>query len=282
LDAQPTGLVVQADPLRLRQVLINLLGNAVKFNQPGGRVFVDARRHDGLVALRIRDDGRGIAPDRLSQVGEPFNRLGAETSGIEGTGIGLSIVIALVEAMGGRLTLDSAPGRGTVVEVLLQPADAIGGLARADAESAPAASAEAALPSAPPTRLLYIEDNPVNVLLVEEYLRSSTGYEISSAATGERGVAQALRDRPDLVLVDMQLPDFDGFEVLRRLRADERTRAIPCVALSANAMPEDIERALATGFDAYWTKPIDFRAFSASLRSLLESSRRATPAGRRA
>jgi hypothetical protein len=284
LAIRPTRLAARADPLRLRQILLNLLGNAVKFNRAGGRVIVEARNEDGRVALCIHDDGPGIAPERLSQVGEPFNRLGAETTGVEGTGIGLSIVTALVEAMGGRLKLESGPGRGMLVEVQLPPAETAaerpGSPAEADAAAAADEPRSAAAAASRPARLLYIEDNPVNVLLVEEYLRSGTGYEFASAATGADGVARAWRDQPDLVLVDMQLPDFDGFEVLRRLRADERTRAIPCVALSANAMPEDIERALATGFDAYWTKPIDFRAFSASLRALLESGRRDGPDGR--
>ena len=113
--------------------------------------------------------------------------------------------------------------------------------------------------------ILYIEDNQVNVLLVEELVKSLGGLAIVSELTGAAGVARALALRPDLVLIDLQLPDFDGYEVLRRLRADPRTRAIPCVALSANAMREDVERGLASGFADYWTKPIDFAVFIAAL-----------------
>ena len=113
-------------------------------------------------------------------------------------------------------------------------------------------------------QLLYIEDNPVNVMLVEELVNSLSGLRITSEPTGTDGVARAIALRPDLVLIDMQLPDFDGFEVLRQLRAHPDTTAIPCVALSANAMPQDIATAMAAGFDDYWTKPIDFRQFSAA------------------
>ncbi|MBS0434630.1 MAG: response regulator, partial [Proteobacteria bacterium] len=118
---------------------------------------------------------------------------------------------------------------------------------------------------APRGQLLYIEDNPVNVMLVEEIVRGLSGLSIHSESSGSEGVARAAALRPDLVLVDMQLPDFDGYEVLRRLRAQPETADIPCVALSANAMPEDIARARAAGFDDYWTKPIDFRSFLGAL-----------------
>ena len=117
-------------------------------------------------------------------------------------------------------------------------------------------------------QILYIEDNQVNVLLVEELVKTVSGLAISSEATGRAGVARAQALRPDLVLIDLQLPDFDGFEVLRRLRAEPRTAAIPCIALSANAMQEDVERGLASGFVDYWTKPIDFAVFIAALDRL--------------
>ncbi|HWK84819.1 MAG TPA: response regulator, partial [Caldimonas sp.] len=128
-------------------------------------------------------------------------------------------------------------------------------------------------------QILYIEDNHVNVLLVEELVKSIGGLSIVSEANGAAGVARARALRPDLVLIDLQLPDFDGFEVLRRLRADPLTRGIACIALSANAMPEDIERGLAAGFADYWTKPIDFGAFVGALRKRFPAL---TPAGRRA
>jgi CheY-like chemotaxis protein len=165
--------------------------------------------------------------------------------------------------MGGSIVVTSEPGRGSTFDVTLPRASAPGAALRVDdpVHSAPM-----------PMRgqrgqLLYIEDNPVNVLLVEELVNGLSGLQIASETTGSAGVARAAMLRPDLVLVDMQLPDFDGFEVLRRLRTQAETAAIPCIALSANAMPEDIERARAAGFVDYWTKPIDFRAFLAALQA---------------
>jgi PAS domain S-box-containing protein len=280
IEAGGLAGVVTADPTRLRQVLINLLTNAIKYNRRGGRVLVQASAVDAAtVVLTIRDTGRGLTAAQLGKLFEPFNRFGAESEGIEGTGVGLTIVRALVHGMGGTIAVASTPGAGTTFDVSL-PA----------ASGAPAAVAlpEPALPSDLPGeearverigQILYIEDNHVNVLLVEELVKSVGGVAIVSEANGAAGVARARTLRPDLVLIDLQLPDFDGFEVLRRLRADPLTRGIACIALSANAMPEDIERGLAAGFADYWTKPIDFGVFVGALRKLFPA---ATPTGRRA
>ena len=259
--------VAHADPTRLRQVLINLLSNAIKYNQPGGRVVVEAQMTDGKEAtISVSDTGRGLSAEQIANLFEPFNRFGAESEGIEGTGIGLTIVKSLVDCMGGRIEVESSPGSGTVFAVTL-PAAIAEPLDHGDARPG-------TLPDLGATGLersgtiLYIEDNAVNVLLVEELVASVGGLAIFSEETGAAGVERALALRPDLVLIDLQLPDFDGYEVLRRLRADSRTRAIPCIALSANAMREDIERGLASGFADYWTKPIDFGVFIAALNRL--------------
>jgi signal transduction histidine kinase/ActR/RegA family two-component response regulator len=262
----------RGDATRLRQVLINLLSNAIKYNRRGGRVMVHAAAAGDKAVLRVQDTGRGLTPTQLTSLFEPFNRFGAENEGIEGTGIGLTIVKALVEGMGGRVAVTSKRGEGTVFEVLLSIATEGGG----DERSEPLDSAQA--PWSEPRReragqILYIEDNQVNVLLVEELVKTVSGLAISSEATGRAGVARAQALRPDLVLIDLQLPDFDGFEVLRRLRAEPRTAAIPCIALSANAMPEDIERGLAAGFADYWTKPIDFSAFLSALKKRFPAAR---------
>ena len=271
LEIGPVAGVASGDPTRLRQVLINLLSNAIKYNRRGGRVVVEARDAGVTVVVSVRDTGRGLDAHQIANLFEPFNRFGAENEGIEGTGIGLTIVKALVTGMGGHIAVTSTPGAGTVFEVSL-PA----------AENEPTQPAELAAdpvdaplhePMQPrPGKVLYIEDNQVNVLLVEELVRSIGGLSITSELNGADGVARALALRPDLVLVDLQLPDFDGFEVLRRLRADPATRDIPCIALSANAIPEDIERGLAAGFVDYWTKPIDFSAFLTALRKRFPTS----------
>jgi hypothetical protein len=263
--------VAWADRIRLRQVLINLLSNAIKYNRPHGQVTVEAEARVDRVILRVSDTGRGLDAEQRSHLFEPFNRLGIEREGIEGTGIGLAIVKALVDRMGGSIAVTSRPAIGTMFEVSLPAA------AGARLEATPQRAVATA--AAPPRRiersgqLLYIEDNPINVMVVEELVASHSGLAIVSEPTGIAGVARARTLRPDLILVDMQLPDIDGFEVLRRLRAQAETAVTPCIVLSANAMPEDISRALAAGFVDYWTKPINFSAFLASLEKLLEARR---------
>jgi len=261
--------IARADPTRLRQVLINLVSNAIKYNRLGGTVRVESHRANGEATLSVRDTGRGLSGEQIASLFEPFNRFGVESEGIEGTGIGLTIVKSLVDGMGGRIEVDSSPGRGTVFAVTLPAAATSDPI---DDDTTDAVTVPHPLgPMTPVERsgtILYIEDNAVNVLLVEELVRTFGGIEIVSEPSGAAGVERALVLRPDLVLIDLQLPDFDGYEVLRRLRADARTRAIPCIALSANAMREDIERGLASGFADYWTKPIDFAVFIAALNRL--------------
>ena len=245
--APPSPLYVRADATRLKQVLVNLLTNAIKYNRPGGSVRLDVSHDGAQVLIRVSDDGVGMTTEQQQHAFEPFNRAGAERAGIEGTGIGLTIVKALVEGMGGRIDVSSKRGVGSVFEVRLDAA----------AESGPLAL--------PARRLLYIEDNAVNVMIVAELVRRRQGIDFDSTPDGASGVARAAQTLPGLVLVDMQLPDFDGLEVLRRLRADPATADLRVVALSANAIPADIQRALDAGFDDYWTKPLDFKVFNAAL-----------------
>jgi CheY-like chemotaxis protein/anti-sigma regulatory factor (Ser/Thr protein kinase) len=261
--------IARADPTRLRQVVINLLSNAIKYNRVGGTVRVESHSAGGEATLSVSDSGRGLSSEQIASLFEPFNRFGVESEGIEGTGIGLTIVKSLVDGMGGRIEVESSPGRGTVFAVTLPAA------ATADPNEAEATEADtvsdilgATTPVERSGTILYIEDNAVNVLLVEELVKTVGGVAIVAEPSGAAGVERALSLRPDLVLIDLQLPDFDGYEVLRRLRADTRTRAIPCIALSANAMREDIERGLARGFADYWTKPLDFAMFIAALNRL--------------
>jgi PAS domain S-box-containing protein len=258
---------VRADTTRLHQVLLNLLSNAVKYNRVGGEVVIDTTPGDPDTTLSVRDTGRGMSADQLAHLFEPFNRLGIEAEGIEGSGIGLTIARALVDGMGGHLEVTSQPGQGTEFQVVLPRACTEADTAPPPVGASPpeplADIAATLAATVRPAQVLYIEDNAVNVLLVNELMARLPSLRIESVATGAAGVARALSLSPnlDLVLIDMQLPDFDGFEVLRRLRAHPDTAAIACVALSANAMPEDIARARAMGFDDYWTKPIRFKEF---------------------
>ena len=265
-------LHVLADATRLRQVLLNLLSNAIKYNKPGGSVRVEALRRGASVLLRVADTGRGMSDEQLRHLFEPFNRLGADRGEIEGTGIGLAITKALVERMGGSVHVDSRQGEGSVFELRLPAANPPANLpvTLSVALSAPPAAGSASpLPeSRGPHRVLYIEDNPVNALIISELVARRSDFALQIAVDGTSGVQQAQALLPDLILLDMQLPDFDGFEVLRQLQASPQTARIPCIALSANAMPADIERALQAGMADYWTKPLDFKAFMDALDRL--------------
>jgi len=258
------GLVVRADRLRLKQVLLNLLSNAVKYNRPGGSVTVQAQVRDMFtVRISVLDTGIGIAPQHLPQLFQPFSRVGV--SNAEGTGIGLSISERLVGLMGGHIGVHSEPGVGSEFWVDL-PSD---NLAEAPP---PRSSAQAGAPAPRPgrnARVLYVEDNPANLKLVEMIVQRHPGVELQIAPSGSLGLDLARAGHPDLVLLDIHLPDIDGFEVLARLRADPATRALPVVAVTAQAMPDDVKRVLAAGFDGYLAKPLDLARFDALLERML-------------
>ncbi len=267
-----------ADPVRLRQILINLLSNAIKYNRAQGRVWIEAQPVDGRLRLSVSDDGLGMSPAQCSHLFEPFNRLGRERDGVDGTGIGLAIVHALVTRMGGTIQVSSRLGEGSCFEVDLPLADSAAHPppaapwavdARPETPPGPAAAMPTPAPTPVSQRLLYIEDNPVNQLIVAGLIAMRPDLALDLADDGTDGLRQARSLRHALLLVDMQLPDIDGLEVLAQLRADPATAGLRCVALSANAMPEDILAARRAGFDDYWTKPLDVSAFHAALAGLL-------------
>ena len=275
LHLELTTAWLKTDRRRVRQVVVNLLSNAIKYNRRDGDVWVSIQRaaQEAVPSweLKVRDSGRGLSQAQLALIFEPFNRLGLEHESIEGTGIGLTIVRDLVERMGGRISVTSEPGQGSEFSVCwpmvaapnvgsLDPSvgesnDAAAGH-QADAAVENTAAAPAALQS---LNLLYIEYNPVNVLLLQELLAQRPNVRMRSADTGNGGLVMALDEVPDVVLIDMQLPDLDGMEVLRRLKTNPVWSAVRLIALSANAMPEDVTNALTAGFDDYWTKPIDMK-----------------------
>lgn len=278
-DREQLRAWVLADPIRVRQVLINLVSNAVKYNREGGSVRIEVANCGEAVLIDVIDSGIGMTPDQLSHLYEPFNRLGRERSGIQGTGIGLVLTRQLVSLMGGQMDVDSEVGRGTRVCVSLPAHRATkpgGALSCMPSFRAPLdSSADNA--GAPAGVVLYIEDNPVNLLVVEQLLARWSTVHLVQAEDGTSGIELARSLRPDLVLLDMQLPDVDGFAVLDALRADPATRDLTVVALSASAMPEWVARARAQGATDYWTKPLDFDCFLAGIRRLLTTQREHPP-----
>jgi signal transduction histidine kinase len=245
--------LVLADRTRLRQVLVNLLTNAIKYNRAGGEVEVAVTGDDTGTQVAVADDGRGMTPQQLAALFQPFNRVGAEGSGVEGNGLGLVIAKQLVQAMRGSLAVTSTPGAGSTFTLWLPAA------AQPLQPSLPPQAA--LLRSLPPTadgaprRVLYVEDNPVNAELMRGWLQLQPTVALQVAEDGATALALTARWQPQLVLMDLDLPDISGIEVLRRLRADPATAAIPCLAVSAFALGPEIQHALDQGFAAYLTKP---------------------------
>ena len=262
-------LAVTGDPVRVRQVMLNVITNAVKYNRPGGRARIEAAAAPGAVRVRVVDTGLGMTREQLDHLFEPFNRLGRERSGIEGTGIGMALTRQLVELMQGTIEVHSEAGAGTTVQIRLPaapppaPDEAARGLA------APGAGGAATAAEACEGTVLYIEDNAVNQLIVRQMLARWPRLRLVLADSGARGIALARQLAPDLVLLDMRLPDMSGTEVLAALRADAGTRALRVVALSASAMPDEVAQARERGALEYWTKPLDHGAFLADMQRLL-------------
>ncbi|NIA00482.1 PAS domain S-box protein [Massilia sp. CCM 8734] len=263
---KPEPLKVVADHTRLKQIMLNLLSNAIKYNREQGVVVVNANLiGPARVRISVQDTGKGLRPDQLSSLFQPFNRLGQEGGNEEGTGIGLVVTKRLVELMGGAMGVSSTAGIGSVfwIELDLSGSDHL-------AEGAPAASAPRAMPAAPAgdpsvATLLYVEDNPANLRLVEEIVGFRCDLALVSAPSAELGIALAQSYLPNVILMDINLPGMDGHEAQRLLRDDPRTAHIPVIALSANAMERDVKRSMAAGFFAYLTKPIDIDAFTAAV-----------------
>jgi CheY-like chemotaxis protein/anti-sigma regulatory factor (Ser/Thr protein kinase) len=259
---------VRADRTRLRQVLLNLLSNAIKYNRRGGSVRVELRAH-GTERLRILviDTGVGIAPERQSELFLPFSRLGIEGGNIEGSGIGLNITRRLAEMMGGSVDVQSVPGEGSTFWIELT-CDTVPEYYEPQAVSEIAISTQRR--EGPRHRVLYIEDNPANLKLVAQILARSKDIELLTADNPQAGLALATAQAPSLILLDINLPGLDGYQVLARLKADPRLCAIPVVAVTAKAMPRDIERGMAAGFSDYLTKPLDLARFREVVERLLE------------
>ncbi|MCL6527562.1 MAG: PAS domain-containing protein [Thermaceae bacterium] len=260
--------IIQADRQRLKQVLLNLLSNAIKYNRDGGKVilFCQEMPHQ-MLRLCVRDTGPGIAPELLAQLFTPFERLGADRLGLEGSGLGLVLSRRLTEAMQGQLGVESQVGEGSTFWIELPLA--VGTLQSGDASSLTPTALDGLTGN---HRLLYIEDNLSNLRLVKRLLSRWPGVSLLTAMQGQLGLELALSQPPDLILLDLHLPDLPGQEVLARLKAHPQTRAIPVIVLSADASDHQIERLLTQGATAYLTKPLDLEAFYRVLRKALGGS----------
>jgi signal transduction histidine kinase/ActR/RegA family two-component response regulator len=265
-------LAASADRQRFSQILVNLLSNAVKYNRRGGSITITCREEGaGQASVVISDTGPGLSADDLRRIFVPFERLGAEQTGIEGTGIGLPLARALAEAMGGHLDASSVAGEGSAFTITLPRAPDV----------APVAAHRTPLGSPAPPQLetgttigdgtiidvLYIEDNPANVEVVSRFLRGRPGIRLTTATSGRAGLECATRDVPDLLLLDLHLSDIHGEQVLKELRAEPVTAGIPVVVLSAEAAPRVIRRMLASGALAYLTKPLNLTELGGLLDS---------------
>lgn len=261
---------IQVDPMRLRQVLVNLLSNAVKYNRPQGHVTPRVWAEGEQVAIAIDDTGVGLSAEQQAHLFEPFNRLGAERTGVEGTGIGLVIVRKLLEAMQGRLEVRSQPGQGSSFIAWVPRAEA------ATAVASPATDSghlEARPAGGNELRVLYAEDNDINAELMLEVLKLRPGCLVRVATSGAEALAMAREQAPDLFLLDMHLGDMSGFELARQLQQEPALAEVPRVAFSADAMPDQIHRARDHGFSGYLTKPLDVAALLACVDEHTERMR---------
>lgn len=249
---------IRADRTRFKQALLNLMTNAIKYNRRGGKVFLNCDViDDRYLRLIVADTGMGIAAERQHLMFKPFQRLGHESSSIEGTGIGLTITKKLVTLMRGRIGFESEEGKGSTfwIDLPLDPQWKEGSPAgSSSAHERPAVIAEPK--NGKRSKLLYVEDNADNIRLMEMILDKEDDFTMVSAPNAEEGLAMAAQDAPDVILMDINLPGMDGFQALQALRGCDRARHVPVIAVTASALPSEVQRGLDAGFAAYLTKPI--------------------------
>jgi PAS domain S-box-containing protein len=265
-DLSVENLVVRADRQRLKQVLLNLLANAVKYSYENGLVFIETEATaDGVIRISIADDGPGIQPDAMDKLFRPFERLGADTTDIEGTGLGLALSAGLVEAMGGTIGVESDHGKGSKFWFELAkidtPIDKIDQINHQELLAVPRSDLQGTL--------LYIEDNDSNQRLMQRAMELRKGVTLLVASSGKTGFDIARQEVPDVIFLDLHLPDITGREVLRLIRTDHKTSNIPVVIVSADASPGQIKRIRTEGAYAYLTKPIEFEQMFELLDEIL-------------
>jgi PAS domain S-box-containing protein len=268
-DGFETAANIRADQTRFKQSLLNLMSNAVKYNREGGKVTIDCHETPGaMLRVSVTATGPGIPNDMQGELFEPFRRLGAETTKIEGTGIGLTITKRIIERMGGHIGVDTKLGTGSTFWIELPLAERkLIDEAVADRESVD--DGAELLPDVTGT-VLYVEDNPANLDLMKVIVARIEGLSMISAHNGELAIEMAKSKTPDLIILDINLPGMDGFEALRKLQSLEETKDVPVIALSAIAMLKDIEKGIAAGFRQYLTKPINVEEIVNTIKDVLE------------
>lgn len=270
LDVQcDKGVVVLSDRTRLKQVLLNLLSNAIKYNNKGGEVRLTVEsRGERQIRIEIADTGTGISNGDLELMFQPFNRLGAENSTIEGSGIGLTLTRHIVELMGSTLDVVSELGKGSSFWFEL-PAGDVSKQKEIDQKLSLPIEMEL-LSKVGARTVLYIEDNPVNLMFIQQLLTRCKNIKLLTAEAPRRGIDLAIEHQPDLILLDINLPEMDGYQVMEYLQEKLQFDTTPIIAITANAMQEDIERGIEAGFTDYLTKPLDIRHFYGVVEKALQ------------
>ena len=271
IHQQQPDIGVCADRNRLKQALLNLLSNAVKYNKEGGRVWINYQPSDnGIVYLDVKDTGIGISAENLNNLFKPFNRLGHESSVIEGTGIGLSLTQRIIEMMEGHVTVSSEEGVGSTFTIELpfrEIKQALTGTVQVETNIN---DNETQAVEESQSSILCIEDNPLNIALIEQLIDRHDNIELICTHTPSLGIQLAVAEKPNLILLDINLPGMDGYQVLKAIKAENKLKDIPVVAVTANAMPSDIKRGKEAGFDEYLTKPLGVTQFDAVLKQFLD------------
>jgi CheY-like chemotaxis protein len=265
-----TPHLVHADRTRLKQILINLLSNAIKYNKLAGSVTVSCIMQPlERIRICVTDTGEGLAAEKIAQLFQPFNRLGQENNAVEGTGIGLVMTKRLIELMGGEIGLESKIGEGSTFWVEMH----LTTQSPTECADIQLLSSKSEKPHTALQTLLYVEDNPANLMLIEDIMARRSDIRLLTALDGISGVALARTAQPDVILMDINLPGISGIQALKILATDPNTAHIPVIALSANAIPRDIEKGLEAGFFRYLTKPIKINEFLTTLDIAFEHTK---------
>jgi CheY-like chemotaxis protein/anti-sigma regulatory factor (Ser/Thr protein kinase) len=258
---------VRADPQRVKQVLLNLLSNAIKYNREGGAVRIVCERSAPTLRIHVSDTGRSIPAAQLAEVFAPFERLGAENENVEGSGLGLALSRHLMELMGGTLTVESEPGVGSTFTAEFELAEETDSLDTLEsAQGSPEGDASDLVPT---VRLLYMEDNVVNIKLLELVLERRTAIAVEATMLGRLGIELARHHPPDVIVLDLGLPDLTGARVLEDLKSDPRTERIPVIILTGDTSADQGPRLLALGASRFLTHPLDAASFLAALDEVL-------------